>query len=83
MTKIEKAVAIMNSLSGYERYKITTDDKFIEDTKADAGYFPDEFIDLMIIKLYNYTDYFSNLPLPISKQNMDTIRNDKIYVKLY
>ena len=55
MTKIDKAVAIMNSVSGYERYKISKGDKFIEDTKTDSGYFPDEFIGLMIFKLYSYT----------------------------
>lgn len=62
MTRIDKAVAIMNSVSGYERYKSSKGDKFIEDTKTDSGYFPDEFINLMITKLYSYTQDFSKLP---------------------
>ena len=45
----------MNSVSGYERYKSSKGDKFIEDTKTDSGYFPDEFISIMISKLYSYT----------------------------
>lgn len=62
MTKIDKAVAIMNSVSGYERYKSSNGDKFIEDTKTDSGYFPEEFISRMITTLYSYTQYFSKLP---------------------
>ena len=57
MTYTDKAVEIMNAVSGYERFKYSRGDKFIEDTKMDAGYFPDEFINLMITKLYNYVDY--------------------------
>ena len=58
MTKIDKAVAIMNAVSGYERYKSSQGDTFIEDTKTDSGYFPEEFITIMIYKLYSYTKYF-------------------------
>lgn len=47
----------MNAVSGYERFKHSKGDKFIEDTKTDSGYFPDEFINLMITKLYTYVDY--------------------------
>lgn len=68
MTKIDKAVAIMNSVSGYERYKSSKGDKFIEDTKTDLGYLPDEFINLMITKLYTYVDYLKNQPIPITRQ---------------
>ena len=68
MTKIDKAVAIMNSVSGYERYKSSKGDKFIEDTKTDSGYFPDEFISRMITTLYSYTQYFSNLPKSLEEQ---------------
>lgn len=62
MTKIDKAVAIMNAVSGYERYKSSQGDKFIEDTKTDSGYFPEEFISLMITNLYSYTQHFLNQP---------------------
>lgn len=68
MTKMDKAVAIMNSVSGYERYKSSKGDKFIEDTKTDSGYFPDEFIGLMITKLYSYTQYFSNQSKSLEEQ---------------
>ena len=68
MTKIDKAVAIMNAVSGYERYKSSKGNKFIEDTKTDSGYFPEEFITIMIYKLYSYTKYFSNLPKSLEEQ---------------
>lgn len=68
MTKIDKAVAIMNSISGYERYKSSKGDQFIEDTKTDSGYFPDEFISRMITMLYSYTQYFSNQPKSLEEQ---------------
>lgn len=68
MTKIDKAVAIMNAVSGYERYKSSKGDKFIEDTKTDSGYFPEEFISCMIFTLYSYTQYFSKLPKSLEEQ---------------
>ena len=68
MTKIDKAVAIMNSVVGYGRYKSSKGDKFIEDTKTDSGYFPDEFISLMITKLYSYTQHFLNQPVSSEEQ---------------
>ena len=79
MTKIDKAVAIMNAVSGYERYKSSQGDKFIEDTKTDSGYFPDEFINLMITNLYTYVDYLKNQPIPIARQYSNEISRKSKY----
>lgn len=79
MTKIDKAVAIMNAVSGYERYKSSQGDKFIEDTKTDSGYFHDEFINLMITKLYTYVDYLKNQPIPIARQYSNEISRKSKY----
>ena len=40
MTNIDKVIKIMNAVSGYERFKHSKGDKFIQDTKMDVGYFP-------------------------------------------
>lgn len=79
MTRIDKAVLIMNTVSGYERFKHNKGDKFIEDTKMDVGYFPDEFINLMITKLYTYVDYLKNQPIPIARQYSNEISRKSKY----
>lgn len=40
MTNIDKVIKIMNAASGYERFKHSKGDKFIQDTKMNIGYFP-------------------------------------------
>lgn len=77
MTNIDKAIKIMNSVLGYDRFKHSKGDKFIADTKTDVGYFPDEFINLLITKLYTYTDYFSTLPVPIAKEYMNSVLQNR------
>lgn len=79
MTYIDKAVLIMNAVLGYERFKHSKGDKFIEDTKMDVGYFPDEFINLMITKLYTYVDYLKNQPIPIARQYSNEISRKSKY----
>lgn len=53
MKPIDKAIKIMNSLSGYERFVFTDEHDFIVDTKLKALLHDGDFIHLMISEIYN------------------------------